>query len=260
MKTNSIVRLEAKEALRGKWGTFAATIFLSLVAQIPITGIVSLFIPLNDGSALAQVANFLLNNLLFFGFIYGLYIMALAVTRRKPIQVNMLFSVFNKTYYWPLAALNLLNTIANYLLGAAAFLPVLVLTGTNIYLRMILGGTINIASLVTNEGLSIAAGFLIVVMILLFLVLSEIISGVFRIATWVRVDQPAISVADSVKLSWQLLRPALGQYVLLQLSFIGWYLLGIITFFVGIFWAMAYSYTANAVFYEMLKEKQKSKS
>jgi uncharacterized membrane protein len=42
------------------------------------------------------------------------------------------------------------------------------------------------------------------------------------------------------------------QYFILNLSFIGWMLLGSLCFGVGTLWASAYMSTANAVFYEEL--------
>ena len=42
---------------------------------------------------------------------------------------------------------------------------------------------------------------------------------------------------------------------LLDLSFIGWYLLGILSFGIGMFWVIPYHYTARAAFYEELKNE-----
>jgi uncharacterized membrane protein len=43
------------------------------------------------------------------------------------------------------------------------------------------------------------------------------------------------------------------KYFLLYLSFIGWYLLCILTLFIGLLWLMPYIYTTQASFYEDLR-------
>ena len=42
------------------------------------------------------------------------------------------------------------------------------------------------------------------------------------------------------------------RYFLLQLSFVGWYIVGLLCLGVGIFWVQSYVGTANAIFYEEL--------
>lgn len=46
---------------------------------------------------------------------------------------------------------------------------------------------------------------------------------------------------------------------LLELSFIGWYLLGILTLCIGYLWIVPYQYTTMAVFYEDVKAEYEAK-
>ncbi len=46
-----------------------------------------------------------------------------------------------------------------------------------------------------------------------------------------------------------------GKLFLLMLSFIGWFLLSILTFCIGLLWVGPYMYQSMAAFYEDLKEE-----
>jgi uncharacterized membrane protein len=54
------------------------------------------------------------------------------------------------------------------------------------------------------------------------------------------------------------LRPHLGQYIWLQLSLIGWFILGFLALMIGMLWANAYAYAVNAAFYEELINEQRA--
>ena len=50
-----------------------------------------------------------------------------------------------------------------------------------------------------------------------------------------------------------LLKDRIGTYILLQLSFIGWYLLGAIALFIGLLWVIVYVNVSVAEFYEQAR-------
>lgn len=57
-----------------------------------------------------------------------------------------------------------------------------------------------------------------------------------------------------------LLKDRIGTYILLQLSFIGWYLLGAIALFIGLLWVIVYVNVSVAEFYEQARiEKRRSR-
>ena len=69
-------------------------------------------------------------------------------------------------------------------------------------------------------------------------------------------DYPDLSVGDCIKRAWSLLKDRWGKYILLQLSFIGWYILGFVALIVGLLFVAVYVNTASAAFYDQaLKEK-----
>ena len=63
-------------------------------------------------------------------------------------------------------------------------------------------------------------------------------------------DHPEMSEFDCLKRSQQLMKGYKWKLFLLDLSFIGWILLGIITLGIGMLWVNPYMATAHAEFYE----------
>lgn len=63
-------------------------------------------------------------------------------------------------------------------------------------------------------------------------------------------DNPELSTTDAMKASRELMRGHKGELFVLYLTFIGWFLLGIITCGIAFFWISPYMYTAVAHFYE----------
>lgn len=68
-------------------------------------------------------------------------------------------------------------------------------------------------------------------------------------------ENPELSGEQAIQLSMKMMHGHKMEYFLLQLSFIGWILLGYITFGIGLLWVMPYISTAQAEFHkELLKE------
>ncbi len=65
-------------------------------------------------------------------------------------------------------------------------------------------------------------------------------------------DEPDIGVFDAMKRSSALMQGQKNRLCQLGLSFTGWILLGILTFGIGMLWAMTYLFAAMAVFYDDL--------
>jgi uncharacterized membrane protein len=61
---------------------------------------------------------------------------------------------------------------------------------------------------------------------------------------------------DARRRSMEMMEGHKWEYFCLQLSFIGWIFLGVITCCIGLLWVYPYIYTANAEFYEELKRER----
>ena len=87
---------------------------------------------------------------------------------------------------------------------------------------------------------------------MIFVIPGIIFSYSFSMAFYIINDHPDMTAMEALRESRRLMNGHKMQYFILNLSFIGWMLLGSLCFGVGTLWATAYMSTANAVFYEEL--------
>ncbi len=87
---------------------------------------------------------------------------------------------------------------------------------------------------------------------LVFFIPGIIFSYSFSMAFYIINDHPEMSAMDALRESNRIMKGHKMQYFLLNLSFIGWMIIGTALFGVGTLWVSAYISTANAVFYEEL--------
>lgn len=75
----------------------------------------------------------------------------------------------------------------------------------------------------------------------------------YAMVPFIMKDNPELSLTETLKLSAEMMEGKKMQYFLLQLSFIGWLFLALLTFGVGMLWLSPYIYTTCAHFYEDAK-------
>ena len=91
----------------------------------------------------------------------------------------------------------------------------------------------------------------------LLLVIPGIVKAYsYAMTPYILHDNPEMGVSDSLRRSQQMMKGFKTKLFLLDLSFIGWLLLGFITFGIGLLWVCPYMATARAKFYEVLKARQ----
>ena len=77
-------------------------------------------------------------------------------------------------------------------------------------------------------------------------------------AIYIMVENPEMRAIDAIHKSQEMMKGHKFDLFYLQLSFIGWVLLCILTLSLGFLWFMPYVYTAQAAFYEDLKRENAS--
>ena len=87
---------------------------------------------------------------------------------------------------------------------------------------------------------------------LIFYIPGIIFGFSFSMAFYIINDHPELTAMEALKESHRLMKGHKMQYFLLNLSFIGWMIVGSALFGVGTLWVTAYMSTASAVFYEEL--------
>ena len=79
-------------------------------------------------------------------------------------------------------------------------------------------------------------------------ILSLLLSQVYFILA----DQKTKSASEAIKMSWNVMKGKKMKLFLLQLSFIGWAILSVFTFFIGLLFLYPYMLTTYAKFYQNL--------
>ncbi|WP_433956693.1 DUF975 family protein [Cytobacillus horneckiae] len=91
----------------------------------------------------------------------------------------------------------------------------------------------------------------------LLLIIPGIIKGLaYSQAVYILRDHPELSVNQAITESRRMMHGHKWRYFVLNLSFIGWAILGIFTLGIGYLWLSSYFLTAHAHFYEDLKTSQ----
>lgn len=88
---------------------------------------------------------------------------------------------------------------------------------------------------------------------LLLLVPGMIASLALFLVPYILKDNPELSIMDTLRLSRKMMEGHKMQLFKLQLSFIGWILLGVLTLGVALLWLIPYMMTASAAFYQDVK-------
>lgn len=104
-----------------------------------------------------------------------------------------------------------------------------------------------------------AAFILLPILMILSFVPGIILSYCFALVYFVKVDHPEMGSVDAMKESMRLMRGYKMKLFGLQLSFIGWSLLGGLCCGIGVLWVNAYMNASYAVFYEELVAKDQGR-
>lgn len=91
---------------------------------------------------------------------------------------------------------------------------------------------------------------------LLLIIPGIIKSYSYSMTCYIMADDPDISGNAAIEKSMAMMSGHKWRLFLLDLTFIGWYILGVLCFFVGVFWAEAYRQQARVMFYETLKQEE----
>lgn len=94
---------------------------------------------------------------------------------------------------------------------------------------------------------------------LLLIVPGIILSFAYFPVPFLLRDKPELSVVETLALSRKMMKGHKMQVFKLQLSFIGWVLLSILTMGIGMVWLMPYMVTAMAAFYQDIRNEYETR-
>lgn len=236
----SEIRKEAREALKGKWGKGVCIVLAYLLISF-IVGLVQGFV--GEESVLYNIVE-IANAIISLPLSFGLLISFIKLKRDEDVSafgfLNDGFSRFGKAWgiWW--------HTFIRILLPIICmFFIVILFVAFSIF-------TANSASESIGTIASSILSILGIVVYLAILVYAFSISLLYVLAHNISYDNPEMSSKECVLKSAELMKGNRGNYFLLDLSFIGWALLAILSFYIGFLWLIPYLYVSMVCFYDRL--------
>lgn len=118
--------------------------------------------------------------------------------------------------------------------------------------------TNNTFSLGFGNWLHVALGMFVMMLYISLWSLLLVIPGIIKaysyaMTPYILVEHPELSINQAIDLSRKLMKGRKFDYFYLQLSFIGWYILSILTLGIGFLWLTPYIECAEASFYADVK-------
>lgn len=89
---------------------------------------------------------------------------------------------------------------------------------------------------------------------LLLIIPGIIASYSYSMAFYLLVDDPDMKVMEAIQKSKEMMKGYKTKLFMLDLSFLGWALLAILTFGIGFLWLTPYMLTSHAIFYDKLRD------
>lgn len=213
--SRSEIKREAKDSLRGKWGT-GILIFIIYIAIMSATGWTII-----GPMALAPP------------LMVGLGVLALKLIRTGSADIENMFDGFKQF--------------------SLSFFTWLIMT--LIIFAWSLLGIISIVVGVAFSAASGNPGAFALFMPIAFLLMIPAYMAYYSYSQWqfIIVDNPTLTAGEVLKLSKQMMKGHRFEFFVLQLSFIGWLILSVFTLYIGLLWLAPYYYVSTAVYYEQLK-------
>ncbi len=247
MKRCSELKNEALLALKGNWGNAVVASLIYLVATMVISESSSFYSLISNINPVYAVSTKLIWGIAGIAVVASIFVLAplgggYSNAAKKLIESkgtdndlmdNMFKIGFGKNYIRFVVLVVLMELIMIVLLGL--FITPVIFT--------VMG--------------RLGWIWLVVSMTALF-ILMLIISLMLAMTHYLIVDEPQLSVIEAMVKSCRMMRGRKWKLFVLQLSFIGWILLSILTLCIGLLWVMPYYQTSVSAFYYNLKEEQQA--
>lgn len=225
---SSQIRAEARNSLTGKWGKAALLTLVFGVIDYLITFLLNL-VPMVGG-----LISLVITPVLAFGFLVSI------IKLKRSEEVGYIdffkngFNQFGKV--WGVIG----QTILKMLLPMIAIIISIVLIAV--------GGA---GTIVSGESM----GFLAILGVILYIVslIWAIVKGFsYVLAQYILYDNPDMDSKSIVEKSEELMQGHKWAWFWLPITFIGWIILGTLSFGIGFLWIMPYLQVALVIFYEDL--------
>jgi len=260
MKSISELKSEAYTLLSKDWGNAIGVTFILFCVNI--------------AASLIPYAGDVIGIIIAGPLAYGIALFFLKVSKGEKGEVEDLFYAFKSQEAFS-------SSLITYLFTLIIIIPVFIVC-IIIWVTLFVGNFENIAtliesgmaSLIDNVGNGTSSvpysmdpsflteyssplfdsgiGTIILSALLIVFIPITIISLLLSQAYFILADQKTISGFRAIEMSWNLMKGNKKKLFLLQLSFIGWAILSVFTFFIGLLFLYPYMLTTYAKFYQNL--------
>lgn len=239
----SEIRKEAREALSGKWGK-AVCIILVYLALSFIIGFVEGLV--GEGTVLYTIID-LAYLVISIPLSFGLIISFMKLKRGEEVSCFDFFkdgfARFGKS--WSIWA----HTLLKLLLPIICLILIIVLMAVLISVNIVTG----------EAGLSIGLTILAIALYIATLIYVVSRAYLYALAYNIGYDNPELSSKACVLKSEALMKGNRGSYFILELSFIGWAILAVLTLGIGMLWLAPYMQVALVCFYDRIAKPEVKK-
>ncbi|EJO5346784.1 DUF975 family protein [Clostridium botulinum] len=261
--SNSQIKSKAKKALKGNWGTAIITfiIFNIIISAFSfvynmnklVDRINNPYYVGHDSSFLALGIILLINLILAGPMAFGITKFCMNLVKDGSHKIENMFEGFK--HFGGTFIINLVLGIFKFLWTILFLIPYIIIV------------FIMIASIFSKASMSFytnnyePSGYLIAILMLLLIILMVGLSMVlfrYYMTYYIYIDNPDMGAMEAIKESVSMMKGNKTKLLLLYLSFILWYLLGIITIGIAFLWITPYVKSAEAVFYYELKKNKES--
>ena len=262
MKSISELKSEAYTLLSKDWGKAIGVTFILFCVSI--------------AASLIPYAGDVIGIIIAGPLAYGIALFFLKVSKGEKGEVEDLFHAFKSQEAFS-------SSLITYLFTLIIIIPVFIVC-IIIWVTLFVGNFENIAtliesgmaSLIDNVGNGTSSvpysmdpsflteyssplfdsgiGTIILSALIIIFVPITIVSLLLSQAFFVLADQKTISGFRAIEMSWNLMKGNKKKLFLLQLSFIGWAILSVFTFFIGLLFLFPYMLTTYAKFYQNLDD------
>ena len=249
--TSSEFRAEARRNLQGKWGKVA----LTTLAFVFVAWVISFIIGLMPDNLawLFEIVELVIEIPLGFGFIF-LFLKIFNNEETGSFDfLSLGFENFGKS--WGVTFRMFLKMIVPIVLLIISYIIMgvgIVGTGIAAFSNSSLNSGTDISAAITGGSAVSIIGAILVVVSYIFLITK---SYYYQLAYLIAMENPNMSSADCVQKSEDMMKGNRAKLFFLQLSFIGWFILGALSLGIGLLWIIPYSYFAEIAFYKYFLEK-----
>ncbi|MCD7883160.1 MAG: DUF975 family protein [Lachnospiraceae bacterium] len=229
------IKCYARCVLTGKHASLAGITLLLEALNLLLSALALQAAPYESGviSILLYFGCSILVNIIYYILLAGLYGIYLDIVNNRSYRWKDLFAAFTE-HPEPVAIFSVIQYVLSYVLMQV------VVWGLSI--------VINWAFYGEAENLIISTAVVILTTVLyIYLQIS------FAMVLFVRAADPWQSFGEMMKKGWQLMDGRRSRYFTMMLSFIGMYLLGLLSFGIGFLFVNPYVFTTEGYFYKMIE-------